>query len=60
MKKLQIQAVKFMNDDRGATAIEYGLILSLMAMAIIGAVTTTGARTSGAFDAAAAGIENAE
>ncbi|MEE9381132.1 MAG: Flp family type IVb pilin [Hyphomonadaceae bacterium] len=50
MKTLQNQAVKFLKDDRGATAIEYGLILGLMALAIIGAITTTGTSTAGAFD----------
>jgi len=28
------------HDDRGATAIEYGLILAMIAMAIIGAVSS--------------------
>ena len=30
---------KFMRDESGATAIEYGLILALVVVAIIGAVT---------------------
>jgi pilus assembly protein Flp/PilA len=33
---------KFLTDDSGATAIEYGLIASLIAVVIIGAVTTVG------------------
>jgi pilus assembly protein Flp/PilA len=33
---------KFLKDDSGATAIEYGLIASLIAVVIIGAVTTVG------------------
>ena len=31
--------VKLMNDSRGATAIEYGLIAALIAVAAIGAMT---------------------
>jgi pilus assembly protein Flp/PilA len=30
---------KFMNDESGATAIEYGLIAALVSVAIIGALT---------------------
>ncbi|MEO9336649.1 Flp family type IVb pilin [Mesorhizobium sp. SB112] len=33
---------KFLNDRNGATAIEYGLIASLISLAIIGGVTLTG------------------
>ena len=33
---------QFCGDESGATAIEYGLIAALIAVAIIGAVTTVG------------------
>jgi pilus assembly protein Flp/PilA len=33
---------KFSKDESGATAIEYGLIASLIAVAVIGAVTVVG------------------
>ena len=33
---------RFAKDESGATAIEYGLIASLIAVAIIGAITTVG------------------
>jgi pilus assembly protein Flp/PilA len=33
---------RFMNDESGATAIEYGLIVALIAVVIITAVTTVG------------------
>ena len=33
---------KFLNGRNGATAIEYGLIASLISLAIIGGVTLTG------------------
>jgi len=36
-------------NERGATAIEYGLIASLIALVIIGAVTTIGTSLSSTF-----------
>jgi pilus assembly protein Flp/PilA len=33
---------RFIDDQSGATAIEYGLIVALIAVVIIGAVTTLG------------------
>jgi pilus assembly protein Flp/PilA len=33
---------RFARDESGATAIEYGLIVALIAVVIIGAVTTLG------------------
>jgi pilus assembly protein Flp/PilA len=33
---------RFVRDESGATAIEYGLIAALVAVAIIGALTTLG------------------
>ena len=35
---------RFIKDQSGATAIEYGLIASLIGVAIIGAVTTVGSK----------------
>ena len=40
---------RFMQDDSGATAIEYGLIVALIAVVIIGAVTTVGTNLSSQF-----------
>lgn len=42
---------RFANDESGATAIEYGLIASLIAVAIIGAVTTLGNKLTATFNA---------
>lgn len=39
----------FKTDESGATAIEYGLILGLMAIAIVSALTSTGTAVSGVF-----------
>ena len=40
---------RFINDDTGATAIEYGLIAALISVAIIGAATTMGTKLSSTF-----------
>lgn len=41
---------RFHEDESGATAIEYGLIAALIAVAIITAVTTLGGKLAGTFD----------
>ncbi|MEM6535193.1 MAG: Flp family type IVb pilin [Pseudomonadota bacterium] len=41
---------KFFKNESGATAIEYGLIAALIAVAIIGAVSTLGDNTSATFN----------
>ena len=40
---------RFMKNESGATAIEYGLIAALIAVAIIGAVTTLGTKINSTF-----------
>jgi pilus assembly protein Flp/PilA len=42
---------RFMNDESGATAIEYGLIAALISVAIIGAVTAVGGKLDATFTA---------
>ena len=49
----------FMHDDDGVTAIEYGLIAALIAVAIILAVTTVGQRVGFTFDTVAAKLPTA-
>ena len=39
----------FLKDESGATAIEYGLIAALIAVAVIGALTTLGENASNNF-----------
>jgi pilus assembly protein Flp/PilA len=39
----------FLSQEAGATAIEYGLIASLIAMAIVGALITLGPALKGAY-----------
>jgi len=46
MKKL----ARFLKDQSGATAIEYGLIAGLIAVVIIGAVTRLGTNISNKFN----------
>jgi pilus assembly protein Flp/PilA len=41
--------VRFVRDESGATAIEYGLIAALIAVVIIGAVTAVGTKLSTTF-----------
>ncbi|MEL6101737.1 MAG: Flp family type IVb pilin [Pseudomonadota bacterium] len=41
----------FFKNESGATAIEYGLIAALIAVAIISAVTTLGTSTADTFEA---------
>lgn len=40
----------FLSDERGATAIEYGLIAALIAVVIITAVTRIGTNLKGSFN----------
>ena len=47
MKKFVTQ---FMNDESGATAIEYGLIAALIAVVIITATTALGTQIKGKFN----------
>lgn len=41
---------RFLKDEQGATAIEYALIASLIAMAIVGAVTAVGGSVSALYN----------
>jgi pilus assembly protein Flp/PilA len=42
--------VKLMNDNRGATAIEYGLIAALIAVAAISAMRNIGSKLNTTFN----------
>jgi len=41
--------IRLMKNEEGATAIEYGLIASLIAVAIVTALTLLGGKLSGVF-----------
>ncbi|KRA21983.1 hypothetical protein ASD59_10505 [Brevundimonas sp. Root608] len=48
---------KFMSDESGATAIEYGLIAALIAVVIISAVTALGSTIKTKFNAVVTGSD---
>ncbi len=50
---------RFLKDESGATAIEYGLIAALIGVVIISAVTALGTGISGTFDTIAAELGGA-
>jgi pilus assembly protein Flp/PilA len=41
--------IRFFKDEEGATAVEYGLIVALIAAVIVGIVTTLGTQIRAAF-----------
>jgi len=47
---------RFMNDESGATAIEYGLLAALISVGIIAAVTTIGTEIKAAFESIRDGL----
>ena len=47
----------FAKDESGATAIEYGLIASLISVAIIGAITTIGTKLTSTFGTVSANLK---
>jgi len=47
---------RFVRDESGATAIEYGLIAALIAVVIIGAVTAVGTSLSTTFTSVKTGL----
>jgi len=47
---------RFLNDDSGATAIEYGLIAALIAAVIVTAVTAVGTNLTATFQSVATSL----
>ena len=45
-----------LRNDEGATAVEYGLMVSLIAAVIVGAVTLIGGNLTGLFNTVAASV----
>lgn len=54
--KMKTLINRFMADEDGATAIEYGLIAALIAVAIIAAVKSVGQTLSGTFNSIDSGL----
>jgi pilus assembly protein Flp/PilA len=50
---------KFIREEEGATAVEYGLMVALIAVVIIGAVTTLGTNLSSKYSNAANQVQSA-
>ncbi len=50
------QLVRFMKEEEGATAIEYGLLAALIAAVIVGTVGTLGQTVNTAFSTVNTGI----
>lgn len=50
---------RFLNDESGATAIEYGLIAALIAVVLVGALQAVGTSLGGAFDKISTEVSNA-
>lgn len=50
--------VEYMNDESGASAAEYALILALIAAVIIGALTVLGGSINNALNKVTTGINN--
>ena len=44
------------DEEKGATAVEYGLMVALIAIVIIGAVTTLGGNLKGLFETMAGSV----
>jgi pilus assembly protein Flp/PilA len=51
---------RFLKDESGATAIEYGLIAALIAVAIIGGVTALGNSANTTFTTVSTALNNAK
>lgn len=51
MNKLANGVVAFINDEEGVTAIEYGLIAALVAVAIVAGASALGTSLNGLFSA---------
>lgn len=54
---LRQSAARFLADEEGVTAIEYGLIAALIAVAIVAAVTLLGTNIAARFTAICASIK---
>lgn len=48
------KTMNFLRDEEGASAIEYALLVGLIAVAIVAAVTALGTKVSGVFTSATA------
>jgi len=59
MSRFLSQVKKFVKADQGATMVEYGLMVALIAVVCIAAVTTLGTNLSSKFSSAATSVGGA-
>jgi len=59
MEKLVLATRRFLRDEEGATAVEYGIMVSLIAVVIIAAVAVIGDKIEDAFQKVANCVTNA-
>lgn len=52
------EVMKFLRDEEGATAIEYGLIVGLIAAVIVAIVSVIGGQVNGAFTKVSGALTN--
>lgn len=56
MRRVGLQIKRFVKNCCGATAIEYGLIAGLIAIAIVGGANAIGSSTNSSFNAVSEGV----
>ena len=59
MRNWSFILVRLLVDRRGATAVEYGLILAMVVLAMFGALYTVGARTGSMWSNVSSAVVNA-
>lgn len=59
MDSLTVGLSRFIQDEEGVTAIEYGLIAALIAIVIIASVTSVGENLEVVFNTIAGALDNA-
>jgi pilus assembly protein Flp/PilA len=57
MKRIRASFSEFIRDERGVTAIEYGLVASIISITIIGSLTYFGQRVNTFLAAASAPLK---
>lgn len=58
-RALARQLLRLAHDDRGATAVEYGLILALVVLAVIGSIQALANTTIGMWNDVSTKVQNA-
>jgi pilus assembly protein Flp/PilA len=53
------QIIRLLKEEEGATAVEYGLMVALIAAVIVGSVTALGTNIDNKFNSVATSIANA-